>query len=151
VSSGILPRESIPLVNTSQMNPQLTPHQNLSSFITELFGILPVSRYIDFALTTHRKLGSVVAPGISVRGQVTWFPASTAGVWRHAPAWKCVYQPEPRNGSRNPAVPLLVCVLLRNCWFCGSNFLAWGKYATILKMWRYMFRRHWVIFRQHTC
>jgi hypothetical protein len=40
-------------------------------------------------------------------------------------------EPWPRNGTRNSAFPLLVRVLLRNGWFCGSTFLAWSKYATI--------------------
>jgi hypothetical protein len=67
-----------------------SPHLELSSFGTELFGILPVSRYIDFARITHRKPSCIVASRISRRGQVTWLPASTVGVWRYAPAWKCV-------------------------------------------------------------
>jgi hypothetical protein len=32
----------------------------------------------------------------------------------------------------NQRFHFLVRVLLRNGWFCGSTFLAWGKYATVL-------------------
>jgi hypothetical protein len=47
---------------------------------------------IAFARTMHRKPGSLVASGISRRGQVMWLTDSTVGVRRHAPAWKCVYR-----------------------------------------------------------
>jgi hypothetical protein len=42
-------------------------------------------------------------------------------------------EPLPRGGLHNPAVPLLVRVLLRNRCFCGSSDLAGGTYATGLK------------------
>jgi hypothetical protein len=87
----LLPRLLFTRNWTTTVTAFTSPHLELSSLGTELFGILPVARYIDFAPTTHRQVGSIVAPGISLRGQVTWLPARTVGVRRHAPAWKCVY------------------------------------------------------------
>jgi hypothetical protein len=113
---------------------------NLMMYVHKALAVIfiPESRYIAFAPTTHRKLGFIVASRILCRGQVTWLPASTVGVWRNAPAWNCVYQAVTLKRLRNPSVPLLVCVLLRNGWFCGSTFLAWGKHATVLlELWTF--------------
>jgi hypothetical protein len=48
----------------------------------------------------------------------------------------CVEVCLPSHNLETDCVTLLfhcwyVCVLLRNGWFCGLTFLAWGKYATL--------------------
>jgi hypothetical protein len=46
-------------------------HLELSSFGTELNSTITRVSLYNLRTTTHRKLGSIVAPGISRRGQVT--------------------------------------------------------------------------------